>query len=43
MILALTTTLLLAAPQQTAEGFPGLGAGRAPQVEIPWNRLYYYP
>ena len=23
-------------------GFPGLAAGRAPRVEIPWNRLYDY-
>lgn len=23
-------------------GFPGLGAGRAPRVEIAWNRLYDY-
>ncbi len=35
--------LSLWAPQQAGdEGFPGLGAGRAPKVEIPWNRLYDY-
>ncbi len=43
MILTLATTLLLSVPQQTAEGFPGLPAGRSPRVEIPWNRLYDYP
>jgi len=43
VILLLTTTLLLAVPRQSSEGFPGLAAGRAPQVEIPWNRLYDYP
>ena len=34
--------LALLAQQETpkAAGFPGLAAGRAPRVEIPWNRLY---
>ena len=27
---------------QDEKGFPGLGADRAPVVEIPWNRLYPY-
>lgn len=40
MIAELTLALCaLAAPQENA-GFPGLAAGRAPQVEIAWNRLY---
>ncbi|QDU67060.1 M14 family metallopeptidase [Engelhardtia mirabilis] len=29
-----------AAQDSRPAGFPGLAAGRAPQVEIPWNRLY---
>jgi hypothetical protein len=39
---SLILTLALAlVPQDAAEsGFPGLGAGRSPRVEIPWNRLY---
>ncbi len=32
--------LALAAVQDPGGGFPGLAAGRAPQIEIPWNRLY---
>ena len=45
-MMMLTTTLLLSLasfpPQQDGQGFPGLGAGRAPRVEIAWNRLYDY-
>ncbi len=37
---ALLLSALLAAFPQGDEGFPGLPAGRAPSVEIPWNRLY---
>jgi hypothetical protein len=40
MIPALWTALALAIPAQAPQGFPGLAAGRAPQVEIAWNRLY---
>jgi len=29
-----------ASQDQQPSGFPGLPAGRAPRVEIPWNRLY---
>ena len=29
-----------AAQERPLEGFPGLAAGRAPEVEIAWNRLY---
>ncbi len=32
-----------AQPDAPSLGFPGLPAGRAPRVEIPWNRLYDYP
>jgi len=39
--LALITLTQAARPTQEAgPGFPGLAAGRAPQVEIAWNRLY---
>ncbi len=44
----LLSSLTLLAPQDPVAadgrpaGFPGLGAGRAPKVEIPWNRLYDY-
>ncbi len=40
--LCLALALALAPPQERRrmEGFPGLAAGRAPKVEIPWNRLY---
>jgi hypothetical protein len=38
-LLTLTPLALPALPQEPA-GFPGLAAGRAPQVEIAWNRLY---
>jgi len=31
------------APTKKLDGFPGLGAGRMPEVEIPWNRLYDFP
>ena len=45
MVLALALLPALA-PQDAGEdeqrGFPGLAAGRAPRVEIPWNRLYDY-
>jgi len=40
MLVSLMLCLAPLAPQQGAGGFPGLAAGRAPQVEIPWNRLY---
>jgi len=43
LALTLLSVLALSAPQQTTntlEGFPGLAAGRAPKVEIAWNRLY---
>jgi Zinc carboxypeptidase len=33
---------LAALPQEPQAGFPGLGAGRRPQIEIAWNRLYDY-
>ena len=40
---ALASLTAAAAPQDTTpEGFPGLPAGRRPQVEVPWNRLYDY-
>ncbi len=34
--------VFMTAAQESArpQGFPGLAAGRAPRVEIPWNRLY---
>lgn len=41
--LAMCPPVSPAAPPQAArplEGFPGLAAGRAPRVEIAWNRLY---
>lgn len=40
MLLSILLALQPALPQQDAGGFPGLAAGRAPAVEIPWNRLY---
>jgi len=40
MILHALLALAPAALQQDAGGFPGLAAGRAPAVEIAWNRLY---
>jgi hypothetical protein len=40
MILSALLALAPLAPQQDAGGFPGLAAGRAPAVEIAWNRLY---
>lgn len=40
MIHSIVLALLSVALQQDAGGFPGLPAGRAPQVEIAWNRLY---
>ena len=50
MRLVILTLLALApafsaqdAPTKKLDGFPGLGAGRMPEVEIPWNRLYDYP
>lgn len=42
----LLTTLLAFAQDDAADkptGFAGNAAGTAPQVEIPWNRLYDYP
>jgi hypothetical protein len=40
MIPAGLVSLALLLPQGSPQGFPGLAAGRAPQVEIAWNRLY---
>jgi hypothetical protein len=40
MIALLLSTLCSPALPQQADGFPGLAAGRKPQVEIAWNRLY---
>jgi hypothetical protein len=47
IIPTLVTTLLVACQEPVqdappATGFPGLGAGHVPRVEIPWNRLYDY-
>ncbi|NOT30924.1 MAG: peptidase M14 [Planctomycetes bacterium] len=42
-MIALVLGLLVLQPQdsrKSPEGFPGLAAGRAPRVEIAWNRLY---
>ena len=44
-MIGLFLSVFLVAPQDAPAppaGFPGLGAGRAPRVEIPWNRLYDY-
>jgi len=44
-MIALFLSFLVVAPQESPAppaGFPGLAAGRAPRVEIPWNRLYDY-
>ena len=40
MIALLLSTLCSPALPQNTDGFPGLAAGRMPQVEIAWNRLY---
>lgn len=40
MIPNVLLALLPLVSQQTSQGFPGLAAGRSPQVEIAWNRLY---
>ena len=40
MTALLTFALLALQETPRAAGFPGLPAGRAPRVEIPWNRLY---
>jgi len=43
MILHLALSLSLSPALQNDDGFPGLAAGRAPRVEIVWNRLYDAP
>ncbi|MSR63975.1 MAG: peptidase M14 [Planctomycetes bacterium] len=39
-MIALTLLTLIQQGAPKLEGFPGLAAGRAPKVEIAWNRLY---
>ncbi|TDJ73148.1 MAG: peptidase M14 [Planctomycetota bacterium] len=45
MVLALFATALLLTQGGGGQepGFPGTATGKAPKVEIPWNRLYDYP
>ncbi len=40
MIATLLAMACVSAAPQEPSGFPGLAAGRKPQVEIAWNRLY---
>ena len=42
-LLVLAATAGLQAQGGAPQGFPGLAAGRAPRVEIPWNRFYDEP
>jgi hypothetical protein len=39
-VIALVLSFATLQAQKPLEGFPGLAAGRAPKVEIAWNRLY---
>ena len=39
-MIALVLSFATLQAQKPLEGFPGLAAGRAPKVEIAWNRLY---
>jgi hypothetical protein len=42
-LVVLAATAALQQEGRAPQGFPGLAAGRAPRVEIPWNRFYDEP